>query len=340
LRWLNSQVGTPLFGYPFIIQRGGRQRLILTQPTEDCLRFFADRDDVTVNYVEIALDIITPFAWQLKRAVIVGFLHRWHGKRKWTIFDNGNFRTADLGHPGLFFQPYDTKPSKVTDEGCFHVEAKINGVRALRQLGIHTISDLFTFDYAKFWQRHFHIVEIDMAKLGRFHANLGGETKRRAPLVHRSRNGFVYNVDAAAGNFLFRVFGAVPDDAYYDKEPRPDRLDRTVQQFLKAYTQHCHSFLYNTCRIPFTHTKYLESLASLSSRFTHSVTADILHQFGVLPEPDLSLLKPDFCYPLRCTRRPLLRDRPPVIPSRIRQLKPPAEPTGPRYHYGRQSRDD
>jgi hypothetical protein len=80
-------------------------------------------------------------------------LHRWHGKRRWTVFDNGNFRTADLGHPGISFQPYDDKPSKVTGEDCFHLEAKINSVRALRQLGINSISDLFTFDHAKFWQR-------------------------------------------------------------------------------------------------------------------------------------------------------------------------------------------
>ena len=159
------------------------------------------------------------------------------------MFDNGNFRTADLGHPGIFFQPYDDKPSKVTGEDCFHLEAKIKSVRALRQLGINTVSDLFTFDHARFWQRYFLIVEIDMAKLGRYHANLRGETKRRTPLVHRSRNGFEYNVDAAVGNVLFRVYGAVPDDAYYDKEPRSDWEGRTVQQFIKAYTQHCHTFL-------------------------------------------------------------------------------------------------
>ena len=38
----------------------------------------------------------------------------------------------------------------------------------------------------------------------------------------------------------------------------------------------------------------------------------------------------------------LLRDRPPIIPNAIRRLKPPKpkhEPV-PRYHYGRQSRDD
>ena len=167
--WANGQVGTPILGYPFNIQQGGRQRLILTQPTEACLRFFAERDDVQVNRVELALDIITPFASELKRAAKVGFMQRRHTTRdarrprKMTIFPNDNFRTADLGHPGLSFQPYDDKPSKVTGDACFHLEAKINGVRALRQLGVNSLSDLLDFDHARFWQRHFIIVEIDMA---------------------------------------------------------------------------------------------------------------------------------------------------------------------------------
>ena len=147
--WANGQVGTPILGYPFNIQQGGRQRLILTQPTEACLRFFAERDDVQVNRVELALDIITPFASELKRAAKVGFMQRRHTTRdarrprKMTIFPNDNFRTADLGHPGLSFQAYDDKPSKVTGEiDCFHLEAKVNGVRALRQLGVNSLSDL------------------------------------------------------------------------------------------------------------------------------------------------------------------------------------------------------
>ena len=36
----------------------------------------------------------------------------------------------------------------------------------------------------------------------------------------------------------------------------------------------------------------------------------------------------------------MLNDRKPVIPSRLRRLKPPEDEPAPRYHYGRQSRDD
>jgi hypothetical protein len=39
---------------------------------------------------------------------------------------------------------YDDKPSKVTGEvDCFHLESKVNGVAALRRLGIHSVADLF-----------------------------------------------------------------------------------------------------------------------------------------------------------------------------------------------------
>lgn len=111
LRWVNGQVAYPILGYPFLIQQGGRQRLILKRPSEACLRFFAERS-ATVNFVEFALDIITPFAFELKREVSVGFVQRWHGTKQVTVFPNGNFRTGDLGRPGLTFQAYDDKPSR------------------------------------------------------------------------------------------------------------------------------------------------------------------------------------------------------------------------------------
>jgi hypothetical protein len=193
---------------PVIIHRGGRQRLIVTQPSEECLHFFAERDDAQVNRVELALDIITPFASQIKRAAKAGFIQRRHTTRnalrprKITIFDNDNFRTADLDHPGIFFQAYDDKPSKVTGEiDCFHLEAKVNGVRALRQIGISSISDLFTFDHARFWRKNFIIVEIDTERLGRYHANRRDRTRRQSALISRSN----INTDAAVGNVLFRV---------------------------------------------------------------------------------------------------------------------------------------
>jgi hypothetical protein len=265
LTWVNDgQVGTPIFGYPFKIQRCGRQRLILKQPSEECLRFFARRDDVTGNYVEFAIDIITPFAWQLKQATKVGFLQRWHRTKQSRIFANDNFRTADLGHPGLSFQAYDDEESKVTGEfPCFHFEAKVSGVRALRQLGVNTISDLFAFDHARFWQRYFVMVEIDMEKLGRFHANRRDGTKRRC----------TSDADAEVGQSLWLEYGLVPGCT---------TRHCTVQQFLKAYAKAVGTPSY-----------------VIACKTSHSRTADLLHEYGVLPEPDLSLLKPEFRYPLR-----------------------------------------
>jgi hypothetical protein len=103
--WVNGQVGTPLLGYPFNIQQGRRQRLILTQPSEACLRFFADLDG-QINHVELALDIITPHASELKQAALRGFVQRRHLTKQGTIFtkDDANFRTGDLGCRGTVFQ--------------------------------------------------------------------------------------------------------------------------------------------------------------------------------------------------------------------------------------------
>ena len=81
-RWVNRQVGNPLRKYPFNIRRGTWQRLILTQPSEACLQFFAKRDDARINYVELALDLITPHARQLKQECVAGFMQRWHRNKR------------------------------------------------------------------------------------------------------------------------------------------------------------------------------------------------------------------------------------------------------------------
>ena len=270
--WVNGQVSHPLLGFPFNIRRGRKQRVRLLQPSEACLHFFAERDDLESNHAEIALDIITPHAAQLKRTTGVGFLQRWHRTKQRMFFLPGdNFRTDDLGRPGTSFQGYDDKPSKVTGElPCFHFEAKINGVRALRRLGINSIADLLAFDHAQFWQRHFIIAEIDMVKLGRYHANRRDGSRRRAPCITGSKSGWLFNSDAAAGHVLWRVF-ASEDGAPY-----------TLQCFLKRYAQHCstHSYV-------------------IACQTTHSVTHTVLHQLGILAAPDISLLKPELCYALR-----------------------------------------
>ena len=223
-------------------------------------------DGVQINHAEIALDAITPFASELKRTVGVGIVQRRHGTKQGTIFPNDNFRTGNPYRPGIVLQAYDTKPSKVYGEfPCFHLEAKINGVRALRQLGINSVSDLLTFDHARFWQRHFVVAEINMARLGRYHTNRRDGTRRRAPLIHRTKSEFVYNVDAAVGNVLWRVFAAVPDAPAY-----------TVQQFVKAYAKASGTHPY-----------------IMACTIADLVGATLLHRFGGISGPDLSLLEPE-----------------------------------------------
>ena len=55
----------------------------------------------------------------------------------------------------------------------------------------------------------------------------------------------------------------------------------------------------------------------------------------------ISHMRRSFRDDMRFLRRVgLLRNREPIIPSRIRRLKPPKEQPPFRYHFGRQSRDD
>ena len=55
----------------------------------------------------------------------------------------------------------------------------------------------------------------------------------------------------------------------------------------------------------------------------------------------ISHMRRTFLDDVRFLRRiGLLNDREPLIPSRIRRLKPPKEQPPFRYHFGRQSRDD
>jgi hypothetical protein len=62
-----------------------RQRVQLRQPTENALRLLAQRNDVLINGVEIALDLIFKNWFETERAL--AFLHqhlirRWHGSRQ------------------------------------------------------------------------------------------------------------------------------------------------------------------------------------------------------------------------------------------------------------------
>ena len=55
----------------------------------------------------------------------------------------------------------------------------------------------------------------------------------------------------------------------------------------------------------------------------------------------ISSIRRQFRDDVRFLRRiGMLNDREPLIPSRIRRLKPPEDEPIPRYHYGRQSKDD
>lgn len=76
-----------------------KQMVRLCQPDADAIKFLAKRNDVLMTYVELAHDLIFPDGKCVKemlRLTPIHFVQRWHGKRKATIFPNGNYRTGGL----------------------------------------------------------------------------------------------------------------------------------------------------------------------------------------------------------------------------------------------------
>jgi hypothetical protein len=132
-----------------------RQRVQLRQPTENALRLLAQRNDVLINGVEIALDLIFKNWFERNRAI--DFLHQhlvrpWHGKHQ-TIKVR---RWQQAGDDGLIQGRYDAGRSapnmtviykeevtRVTGElDCLHIEWRTKGVRATRAVGIKSASTL------------------------------------------------------------------------------------------------------------------------------------------------------------------------------------------------------
>jgi len=214
LAWLSGQCATPLLGPPFKVDqspwwnRAYRQSLRLIQPSEQALRWLADRDDALFTYAELAFDFISEELCQALAEIFSDhFVQRWHRSRQTQLFENGNGRTGKRGRVGTNFQWYADKHSKVTGEvGCFHLEAQIQGSAALRRIGINHPRDLFRFDFAALLRRHLKnsFFKCSCERLGRSIANKRDGSKRRAPLIQSK---WAYNVDRATGGLLLRVLG-------------------------------------------------------------------------------------------------------------------------------------
>ena len=88
---------------------------------------------------------------------------------------------------------YSDRPEKLTNAAfCFHLEARIRGVRAVQRLGIDSPRDLLSFQhYTAFWRDAECLKDIDHGCLGLIDNNrhLPKQEQRRRPTDEDRRHG-------------------------------------------------------------------------------------------------------------------------------------------------------
>lgn len=191
--------------HPMKFQPKWQQRIRLFQPSEIALDILkrSIRGDYLINYVEIALDLITPNpseALHLSRYLIDHLVQRWHGGLRVNVVGSGLYWSEDrtVRNQFVFYADRASKESGELD--CVHLERRTFHASAVRSLGIHGISDLVRLDHRKFWAKHLTLYDLDFAKLGRI---ILGTTRRTDHVVQYSSEEL--NVDARVGELEIRL---------------------------------------------------------------------------------------------------------------------------------------
>lgn len=183
--------------------------LTIANPDLEGLRLIAARPWLIPREGEIALD------WRVDDQNSAKVLHRffdqhfvqsWHHTQETSHYRATTY-TGRSHRPGRTFVAYSDRRSKLNPESsCCHIEARYQGIVALRKIGIHTPSDWLSFNHRAFWQKHLRFYEIDLTRLGRWYDNRRTGHRRQRGRRHLSGN-YCYNVDRATGSVLFRNFG-------------------------------------------------------------------------------------------------------------------------------------
>ena len=157
------------------------------------------------------------------------FIQPWHHTQETSHYQAASHPQATTytgppHRPGRMFVAYCDLPSKLEpDSSCCHIEARYQGIVALRRIGINTASDWLSFDHRAFWKKHLIFYEIDLSRLGRWHDNARTGKRRQQTRWHPSGS-YSYNIDRAEGSALFRHFGR------HSAEP-----EITVQRFVDQF---------------------------------------------------------------------------------------------------------
>ena len=198
-----------------------RQRVEFRQPTDQALRWLAQREDALINRAEIALDSV--FDYRADRDEAWEFLHRhlvrrWHGTKQEirvyrtepqapSLDDDGTSGTRyDAGRsaPNLTAL-YRQECSRITGElNCLHLEWRLNGLKTVRGVGIQSGHDLPEFDHRQFWQKRLLLFAADKERLGRLINNqLKGRKSRISKTETRGR--YRINIDQRMGDVHVRA---------------------------------------------------------------------------------------------------------------------------------------
>ena len=215
------------------------QRIDLYQPKPAALRLLASLDESLLNYVEIACDLVLADEAAARRYVEFfkdHFLQRWHRtSMPVAVYYKGpdltGYCTRTSPEPGkrrggTWFVCYSDRPCRITnDPHCFHAEIRIQGVQALRRMGIYHVRGLVDFNFSDYFVENLKLYELDLERLGRYEHNRRSGAKRKRPHVERLGR-FTYNHDRRRGATVYRILSVLPD---------PNHYERSLQRFLDAY---------------------------------------------------------------------------------------------------------
>jgi hypothetical protein len=202
--------------------------LTISNPDPEGLRLIGVCPWLIPREGEAALD------WCVDNQISADVLHRffdqhfvqgWHNTQE-TSHHQATTYTGRSHRPGRTFVAYSDRPSKLNPESsCCHIEARYQGIVALRKIGIHTASDWISFDHRAFWQKYLRFYEIDLTRLGRWYDNKRTGNRRQHSRRHLSGN-YSYNVDRARGSVLFRNFGRHSTESEITVQSFVDRFGR------------------------------------------------------------------------------------------------------------------
>jgi hypothetical protein len=191
-----------------------RQRIELRQPTVEALQQLAQRSDTLINKVEIAIDYLfdSPVArddaWEFFHRHLI---RRWHSTRQRIVVDRGtqDQSTDGEGRIGTRYDAerrarnmivfYRDEQSRRTGElNCLHLEWRLNGLEAVRNVGIESGQGLLEFNHRQFWQKRLRLYDVDRHQLGRLINNRLNRTRRRTS-VFEQRSRYRINLDGRTG---------------------------------------------------------------------------------------------------------------------------------------------